>query len=108
MFKPFLLQATSPEGGGVVMQIIFFVGIALVFYFFMIRPQQKKQKEQKSFVENLKRGDNVVTIGGIHGKVLSVSDTTVIVEADKGCKLTVSKSAVSQEASKQPVAKVGE
>lgn len=101
MIKPFLLQATSPDGGGVTMQIIFFVGIALVFYFFMIRPQQKKQKEQKKFVENLKRGDNIITIGGLHGKVLSVTDTTVVVEADKGCKLTFSKSAVSSEASKQ-------
>lgn len=99
MFKTILLQADA--GGGAIMQIIFFVGIALVFYFFMIRPQQKRQKEQKKFVDELKRGDTVVTIGGVHGKVLSVTEATVVLEVDKGCKLTLQKSAISQESSKQ-------
>ena len=100
MFRSLLLQADPGQGGGM-MQILFFVGIALVFYFFMIRPQQKRQKEQKKFVEELKRGDNVVTIGGIHGRILSVTDTTVVVEVDKGCKLTIQKTAISQDSSKQ-------
>lgn len=98
MYNSIFLQAAGD--GGAIMQIIFFVGIALVFYFFMIRPQQKRQKEQKKFVENLKRGDNIVTIGGIHGKVLSVAEATVVVEVDKGCKITFQKTAISQEASK--------
>lgn len=99
MLKSLLLQADAGQGGAI-MQIVFFVGIALVFYFFMIRPQQKKQKDQKKFVQELKRGDNIVTVGGIHGKVLSVTDTTIVAEVDKGCKITFLKSAISQEASK--------
>ncbi|HNP18454.1 MAG TPA: preprotein translocase subunit YajC [Fulvivirga sp.] len=98
MYKSILLQAA--DGGGGLSSIILFGGIALVFYFFMIRPQQKKQKEQKKFIEEIKRGDNVVTIGGIHGKVLSTEDTTVMLEVDKGVKLKLSKSAISQESTK--------
>lgn len=66
-----------------------------VFYFFMIRPQQKKQKELKNFRENLKQGDKVVTIGGIHGKILEVTDTTVLINSE-GTKIRMEKSAISQ------------
>ena len=62
------------EGGS---QIIMLVLILGVFYFFMIRPQMKKQKELKKFREGLAAGDKVVTIGGIHGKILEVNDTNV-------------------------------
>jgi len=79
--------------------IILWVGIFVVFYFFMIRPQQKKQKDQKGFIDNLKKGDNVVTIGGLHGKVYAIEGTTVTVEVDKGVKLTFEKTAISREAS---------
>lgn len=96
MLNSIFLQVT--DGGGL-SSLILFGGIAIVFYFFMIRPQQKKQKEQKKFIEAIKRGDNVVTIGGIHGKVLSTSDDTVVVEVDKGVKMTFNKSAVSMDSS---------
>lgn len=66
----------------------------VVFYFFLIRPQQKKQKELKSFRENLKQGDKVVTIGGIHGKILEITDTTVLINSE-GTKLRFEKSAIS-------------
>lgn len=66
-----------------------------VFYFFMIRPQMKKQKELKKFRENLAQGDKVVTIGGIHGKILEVTDTTVLIQTE-GTKLRLDKSAVAQ------------
>lgn len=66
-----------------------------VFYLFMIRPQMKKQKEQKAFREGLKQGDKVVTIGGIHGKILEVTDTTVLINSE-GTKLRMEKSAISQ------------
>lgn len=82
-------------------QLILFGGIALVFYFFMIRPQQKKQKDQKNFINEIKKGDNVVTIGGMHGKVYALTDDTVTVEVDKGVKLTFEKSSISLEASKR-------
>lgn len=81
--------------------IIFLVGIGVVIYFFMIRPQQKKQKEQKGFIENIKKGDMVVTIGGIHAKVFAVEDAAVILEIDKGVKIKFEKTAISLEASKQ-------
>jgi len=61
----------------------------------MIRPQMKKQKELKKFREGLKAGDKIVSIGGIHGKILEVADTTVLVQSE-GTKLRLEKSAVSQ------------
>ncbi len=87
-----LLQASS---GGGPMQIIMLVGIFVVFYFFMIRPQQKKQKEAKKFREALKKGDSVITLGGLHGKVTSVDDTIVTLDVDRGTKLTFDKSAIA-------------
>lgn len=97
MIKPLLLQAA--DGGGI-SSLILFGGVALVFYFFMIRPQQKKQKEQKKFIEEIKKGDNVVTIGGLHGKVLATDDATITLEVDKGVKLKFNRSAISQESTK--------
>lgn len=75
-------------------QIIMLVLIVVVFYFFMIRPQMKKQKELKKFRESLKAGDKVVTIGGIHGKILEINDTTVLVNSE-GSKIRLDKSAIS-------------
>jgi len=75
--------------------IILMIG---VFYFFMIRPQMKKQKELKKFRENLSQGDKVVTIGGIHGKILEITDTTVLLSSD-GTKLRFEKSAIAQTVS---------
>ncbi|MCF0039415.1 MULTISPECIES: preprotein translocase subunit YajC [Dyadobacter] len=91
-----LAQAASGGSEAMIYQVIMWVGIIGVFYFFMIRPQQKKQKEQKELLGNLKKGDQVVTIGGIHARVYTVEDTTVTLELDKGVKLTVDKSAVAR------------
>lgn len=73
--------------------------IVVVFYFFMIRPQMKKQKESKKFMEEIKKGDKIVTIGGIHGKIAEVNDTTFIIEVEGGVRLKIQKTAVSMEAS---------
>ena len=102
MIVQILAQAsTDGQQGGGYMQIIFFVGIALVFYFFMIRPQQKKQKNQKQFTAAIQKGDQVVTIGGIHGKVYSVEESSIVLDIDsKGTKVTFEKSAISLDASK--------
>lgn len=98
-----LLQA-APQKGMDYTSLILFGGIIIVFYFFMIRPQQKKAKDQKTFRESVKKGDPVVTIGGLHGRVLSVeSDDTILVEVDKGVRLKFEKSAISMEASKKQV-----
>lgn len=79
------------EGGSNLIMLLLILG---VFYFFMIRPQMKRQKELRKFRENLAQGDKVVTIGGIHGKILEVSDTTVLI-AVEGSKLRVEKTAIS-------------
>lgn len=92
-----LLQAAQ----GDYMQFVLLAGMIAVFYFFFIRPQQKKQKDQKKFIEEIKKGDAVVTIGGIHGKVVSVDEDTITIDVDKGVKLTMEKSSISLEASKK-------
>lgn len=71
--------------------------IVVVFYFFMIRPQLKKSKQQKKFREALAKGDQVVTIGGVHGKVADIKDTTVIIEVEGGNRLKVEKTAITSE-----------
>jgi len=75
-------------------QIVMLVLILVVFYFFMIRPQMKKQKELKKFRESIKVGDKVVTIGGIHGKILELNDTTVLINSE-GSKIRLDKTAIS-------------
>ena len=73
----------------------------IVMYFFMIRPQQKKAKEAKKFIEELKTGDKVVTIGGAHGSIVTIREKTVIVEVDssKGVRIVFEKTAISKDAS---------
>lgn len=86
-----LLQAEAAEPG---FPWILFLGMFIIMYFFMIRPQMKRQREAKEFREAINKGDQVVTIGGVHGKILSISDLTVVIEVESG-KLRVSKSAIS-------------
>lgn len=74
--------------------------IIVVFYFFMIRPQMKKAKDHKKFVEELKKGDKVITTSGIHGKIVDLNDTTFLIEVESGTKIRFEKSSVSLEASK--------
>jgi len=88
-----LLQA----GGSGYSSLIFPVLIVVVFYFFMIRPQLKKAKDQKKFRENIKVGDKVITIGGIHGTILSVQETTFMISVEGGVKLKIEKNAVSAD-----------
>lgn len=93
-----LLQA--PAGGSSWIQFIPIIGIIVVFYFFMMRPQQKKAKEQKKFIDEIKRGDYVVTIGGAHGYIAELEGDTFILEVEKGGRIRYNKSAISQEATK--------
>ena len=102
MRSTLILQAQS-EGG-----LSFFMligGMFLIMYFFMIRPQIKKQKEAKTFRNALAKGDKVVTIGGIHGKVVDMNERTVLLQVE-GAKMRIEKSALnpggdaSEEASK--------
>jgi len=96
MLNVILAQAQSGGSQATIYQVVMWVGIIGVFYFFMIRPQQKKAREQKELLAGIKKGDEVVTIGGMHGKVFLVDETTVTLDLDKGVKLTFDKSAVSR------------
>jgi preprotein translocase subunit YajC len=91
-----LAQAATGGNQAMIYQVVMWVGIIGVFYFFMIRPQQKKQKDLKNLLGSLKKGDLVVTIGGIHARVYMVEEATVTLELDKGVKLTIDKSAVAR------------
>ena len=97
-----LLQAASTGSTPMIYNILLWVAIIGVFYFFMIRPQQKKQKDQKNFVENLKKGDNVVTVGGLHGRIASVDGATITLEVDRGVKMTFEKSSIAREVTTKP------
>lgn len=90
------LQAAGAQGGGLQMIIMMAVLFAIM-YFFMIRPQQKKQKELQKMRDALKVGDRVVTSGGLHGTVSSINEEQrlVVINADKGVNLTFSKDAVT-------------
>ncbi|HTN19471.1 MAG TPA: preprotein translocase subunit YajC [Pelobium sp.] len=74
--------------------------IVVVFYFFMIRPQMKKAKDHKKFIAELKKGDKVITTAGIHGKIVDMNETTILVETEGGGKIRFDKSAVSLDSSK--------
>ncbi len=97
MIATILLQASTGFG---TQQLIMFGLIAVVFYFFMIRPQVKKQKDQKKYVNELKKGDKVITTAGIHGRISEVAETTFLIETEGGHKIRFDKSAISLEASK--------
>jgi preprotein translocase subunit YajC len=95
-----LLQA-SPAGG-TNLSLLMLAGMVVVFYFFMIRPQTKKAKLAKDFQQNLQKGDKVVTIAGIHGKVNKVNeDNTIELETSPGSYIKIEKSAISIEWSQQ-------
>jgi preprotein translocase subunit YajC len=89
----FLLQA-PPQGGGT-FQLIMLGGIIVVFWFFMIRPQAKKAKEQKKFIDNMQKGDKVVTIHGTINKVNE--DNTIQLEVSPGSYLKIERSSISLE-----------
>ena len=97
-----ILLAATPDAGplGSLSGFLPIVLIIIVFYFFMIRPQVKKQKDQKKYVEELKKGDKVITTAGMHGKIADVAEKTFLVETEGGHKIRFDKSAISLEASK--------
>ena len=96
-----LLQETA-QGG--VSGIFMIVALIAIFYFFMIRPQQKRQKEIRTFREALTKGDNVVTAGGIYGKIREINDSYFLVEVADGVRIRVDKGSVYPSASDANVA----
>lgn len=93
-----LLQNAAAGAAGSANPLMSFAPIPIIiviFYFFMIRPQSKKQKETEKMLKALKKGDKVVTIGGIHGTVSSTKEKTVIVKVDDGTKIEFNRSAIA-------------
>jgi len=90
----FLLQAQPQQQGSSWSGLLMIVLIFVVFWLFFIRPQNKKQKEEQKFRESLQKGDDIVTIGGIHGKIVDVKETTVLVSIDSNVKIEIEKSAI--------------
>lgn len=88
------------EGGGY-MSFLWLFLIIIVFYLFFIRPQMKKSKDQKKYREALKKGDKIITIGGIHGKIIEVAERTFIIEVEGQNRLKIEKSAVAMDGSAQ-------
>ncbi len=100
MLHSILLMGNPQQqgGGGGTVQLLLMGGIIVVFWFFMIRPQAKKAKEQKKFIDNLQKGDKIVTIAGIHATVNKVNeDGTLQIEVNPGSYLKIEKSAISQD-----------
>ncbi|MDR0540159.1 MAG: preprotein translocase subunit YajC [Spirochaetaceae bacterium] len=91
------VEGAAPAGGAEqgILSFLPFVLIIAIFYFLIIRPQNKKQKETQKMLEALKKGDKVVTIGGIHGTIHSVKDKTVVLKVDENTKIEFLRSAIS-------------
>ena len=95
---PQLANAMAPQGGGGAQGITAFVPLLLIFvifYFLLLRPQQKKAKEHRNFLDSLKTGDAVVTSGGLHGKIASVDDAVVMLEIADKIRVKVSKNQIA-------------
>lgn len=94
--------ALPPANGGpnaVVVQILFFAAIFAIFYFLLIRPQQKQRKEREALLSSLKRGDRVVTTGGLHGTVVGLNEHTVILKVADQVRLEFDRAAIGRIAS---------
>ena len=103
MTSTVILQAAA-GGSNMLTTIVPMVLIMVVFYFFMIRPQVKKAKDHKKLVEELKKGDKIVTTAGIHGRIADMNETTFLIEVEGGVKIRFDKSAVSLDATKAATA----
>lgn len=90
---------TDPQGKGSSTSTLVLMGLMIVvFYFFMIRPQAKKAKQQKQYINDLQKGDKIVTIAGIHGTINKVNDdNTLMLETSPGSYIKIEKSAISME-----------
>ena len=94
MITNFVLLQDAPATGNGMANIVMIVALIAIFYFFMIRPQQKRQKEIRKFREALTVGDRVITAGGIHGKIRGIKDNAFIIEIADNVKITIDKGSV--------------
>ena len=96
LFLPLLMGGGQPaDGANPIMSFLPFIAIIAIFYFLIIRPQSRKRKETETMLGTMKKGDKVVTIGGIHGTIQNVRDQTVIVKVDESVKLEFSRGAIA-------------
>ena len=95
-----LLQQQAQQGGSPWMSLGFIVMLIVVFWLFFIRPQSKKAKEEQKFREGLQKGDKVVTIGGFHGKITEVKETTVMISLAPNMEVEVEKTALVKDGSR--------
>lgn len=98
MISTIILQAAG--GNSMLSTLVPMVLIMVVFYFFMIRPQVKKAKDHKKMVEELGKGDKIVTTAGIHGRIVDMNETTFLIEVEGGTKIRFDKTAISLDATK--------
>lgn len=96
-FMLIFLMPQSQDGASPIPSFVFLLLIVVVFYFFMIRPQMKRQKDLKTYRENLSKGDKIVTTGGIYGKVLDIKDQTVTMEIADNVRIKIDKNAVIKD-----------
>ncbi len=82
-------------GGSLMTTVIMFGLIFVIFYFMIIRPQQKRAKERQALLDSVKKGDKIITSGGMHGKVINIDETTILVEVADNVKIKVERSAVT-------------
>ena len=98
-FMPLFLQTEgstqTPQGGLGISGLIFLIAMILIMYFFMIRPQNKRQKETQRMIDALKKGDKVITIGGIHGTISQTKESTVVVKVDDNTKIEFNRTAIA-------------
>lgn len=85
--------------------MLMLLALVVVFWLFFIRPQSKKSREARNFRTNLKKGDRIITIGGVHGKIIEVNDNTVVIETEGQGKLKMEKSAIGSEYDPEKVAR---
>lgn len=95
-FEPLFLQANPSAGAGMI-NFVFIGAMILIFYFFMIRPQSKKQKEQKAFQDNLDKGDEVVTTSGIIGRINKIEDEIITLDIGNKTFIRIIRTAISKE-----------
>lgn len=104
-FAPTALAQEAAAGGGIMQSLIMFVPLILIFYFLLIRPQQQRQKKHRQMIEAVKKGDTIVTAGGLVGKVTRVADTEITVELADGVRVRALKGMIADVRDKNtPVA----
>lgn len=102
VFNLLLFAGPGGEGGGgIIGALLPLLLIVVVFYFFIIRPQRKREQEKEDMIDALEKGDSIITVGGLHGKVKQIDDTSVLAQVDSKVKVRIEKEAISRVPSQE-------